>query len=216
VHDAGACPAHNPRMAEPVSVLLFDLGGVLIDYSGLEELQGLLPEPMESRTLLDRWIACPHSLAYGAGALSTDEFMSRFLLDWQIPVEPAPFLEAWQSWVRGWLPGARELLDELRPRFRLAALSNSNPAHWEKLGSLGVLDAFEVAMGSHELGLRKPDAAIFNKAIARLGVPAEAVLFFDDSRANVEAAIAAGMHGAQVDGPEAIRRHMERLGMYAA
>lgn len=199
-------------MPARVSVLLFDLGGVLIDFSGHEELQVILPRRLSVDELTAAWHACPHSLAYGAGALTTDEFIPLFRRDWGIALDDGPFLQAWQSWVRGWLPGARELLDELRPRFRLAALSNSNPAHWERLASLGVLDAFEVALGSHELGLRKPDAGIFSTALARLDVPAEAVLFFDDSRANVAAATAAGMHAAQVDGPEAIRRHLEGLG----
>lgn len=195
-------------MSEPVSVLLFDLGGVLIDFSGHEQLQALLPERLEVDELTAAWHACPHSLAYGAGSLTTAEFIPLFRRDWRIALDDEPFLEAWQSWVHGWLPGASELLDELRPRFRLAALSNSNPAHWERLAALGVLDAFEAAFGSHQLGLRKPDAAVFDTAAARLGVPAQRVLFFDDSRANVDAAIAAGMRGAHVDGPDAIRRHL--------
>jgi glucose-1-phosphatase len=192
----------------PVSVLLFDLGGVLIDYSGLEDLQPLLPEPMAPADLLARWIACPHSLAYGAGQLTTEEFMARFRRDWGIAVEPAAFMEAWDSWVRGWLPGAEALLDDLRPRYRLAALSNSNPAHWDRLARLGVLDAFDLALGSHQLGLRKPDAAIYDEALRRLDAPADAVLFFDDSRANVDAARALGMQAAHVDGPAAVRRHL--------
>lgn len=192
----------------PVSVLLFDLGGVLVDYSGLEDLQPLLPEPMAQVDLLARWSACPHSLAYGAGQLTTDEFVARFRRDWGIALEPAPFLEAWDSWVRGWLPGAEALLDDLRPRFRLAALSNSNAAHWDRLARLGMLDAFDLALGSHQVGLRKPDPAIYSEALRRLDVPADVVLFFDDSRANVEAARALGMRATQVDGPEAVRRHL--------
>lgn len=200
-------------MAEPVSVLLFDLGGVLIDFSGLEELQPLLPQPMAPAELLAAWQACPLSLAYGAGTMSTDEFVTRFREQWGIAMAPEPFLAAWRSWVRGWLPGAQTLLDQLRPRFRLAALSNSNAAHWERLEELGVLDAFEVALGSQQLGLRKPDPAIFAMAVQRLGVEAGAVLFFDDSRANVEAARAAGLHAVQVDGPDAVGRHLTDAGL---
>lgn len=200
-------------MAEPVSVLLFDLGGVLVDFSGHEQLQALLPERLEVDALTAAWHACPHSLAYGAGALATDEFIPRFRRDWGIALDDDAFLDAWQSWVRGWLPGARELLDELRPRFRLAALSNSNAAHWDRLAELGVLDAFELALGSQQLRVRKPDAEVFDLAVARLGVPAGGVLFFDDSRANVDAAQAAGLQAAQVDGPAAIRRHLVDAGL---
>ena len=58
------------------------------------------------------------------------------------------FRTAWQGWVRGWLPGAAALIQDLRLKYRLAALSNSNAAHWEQLARLGMLDAFDLALGS--------------------------------------------------------------------
>lgn len=195
-------------MPSPPTVLLFDLGGVLVDYSGLEDLRPLLPEPLDDAALLARWTACPHSLAYGAGHLTTDEFLPLFLRDWEIGLEPTAFLSAWQGWVRGWLPGAVALLDQLRPRYRLAALSNSNAAHWDCLEPLGVLAAFELALGSHQLGVRKPEPGAYRAMLDRLGVAPDSVLFFDDSAGNVEAARAIGMAAAQVDGPDAVRRHL--------
>ncbi len=195
-------------MPAPVSVLLFDLGGVLIDVAGVEGLAPLLPAPIEAEALQARWQACQSVLDYGTGLLTTDEFVARFIHEWHLPVTAPAFLDAWQASVRGWLPGAASLLDELRPRFRLAALSNSNAAHWDRLAALGVLDAFDLAVGSHQLGLRKPTPAIFDETLARLGAPASTVLFFDDSQANVEAARARGMQAAHVDGPAAVRRHL--------
>ena len=200
-------------MPPPVSVLLFDLGGVLIDFSGLAELQALLPEPTDDAALLARWTTCPHSLAYGAGQLSTSDFMARFRQDWGIALEPDALLDAWQGWVRGWLPGAADLLAELRPRYRLAALSNSNAAHWERLDALGVLGEFDLAIGSQHTGLRKPDPAIYRDALVRLDAPASSVLFFDDSGANVEAARTVGMAAVQVAGPAAVRRHLVEHGL---
>ena len=190
------------------SVLLFDLGGVLVDFSGVEDLRPLLPETLDDEALLARWAACPHSLAYGAGQLTTDEFVPLFLRDWRIDLEPAAFRAEWQGWVRGWLPGAADLIQDLRPHYRLAALSNSNAGHWEQLARLGMLDAFDLALGSHELGVRKPDTAIYREAVRRLAVPAHTVLFFDDSAANVDAARAVGMQAVHVDGPDAVRRHL--------
>jgi putative hydrolase of the HAD superfamily len=195
-------------MSSRPSVLLFDLGGVLVDYSGVEDLRPLLPESLDDEALLARWAACPYSLAYGAGQLTTEEFVPLFLRDWRIDLEPAAFRAAWEGWVRGWLPGAAELIRDLRPQYRLAALSNSNASHWEQLARLGMLDAFDLALGSHELGVRKPDPAIYREALSRLAVPADAVLFFDDSAANVDAARGVGMQAVHVDGPDAVRRHL--------
>ena len=200
-------------MAPRPSVLLFDLGGVLVDFSGVEDLRPLLPESLDDEALLARWACCPHSLAYGAGQLTTEEFVPLFLRDWRIALEPGAFRTEWQGWVRGWLPGAADLIQDLRPHFRLAALSNSNAAHWEELARLGMLDAFDLALGSHELGVRKPDPAIYREALRRLAVPADAVLFFDDSTANVDAARGVGMQAVHVDGPEAVRRHLAVAGL---
>ena len=193
-------------MSSPV--LLFDLGGVLVDFDGLDGLRALLPAPMADADLLARWTRDPLSLAYGAGQIDTDAFMAAFVDDWQLSVEPLAFRVSWDSWVKGWLPGAEALVAELATRHRVAALSNSNAAHWDRLDALGILAAFEPAMGSHELGLRKPDAAIFAAALARLDVAPSDVLFFDDSRANVEAARACGLDAVWVEGPDAVRRHL--------
>ena len=99
----------NGRMPSRPSVLLFDLGGVLVDFSGIEDLRPLLPEALDDEALLARWAACPHSLAYGAGQLTTDAVHAAVPcgtggLPWSRP----HFRAAWQGWVRGWLPGAAD------------------------------------------------------------------------------------------------------------
>lgn len=87
--------------------------------------------------------------------------------------------------------------------------------HWARLvADLGVEAEFDVAMSSHQLGLHKPDAAIFSAALERPAVPAAHVLFFEDAVIDVETASAAGMQAAMVDGPDAIRRELERRGLW--
>src|SRR6185436_6298898 len=104
------------------------------------------------------------------------------------------FLKVFRSMARSVVPGARELLAELRPRFRLAALSNSNEVHWERnFKELRVLELFDFAVSSHQVGLCKPDPAIFRVALERARLPADAVMFFDDLPANVAAARSVGI-----------------------
>lgn len=194
-------------MSEKVEVLLFDLGGVLVDFGGAEGLAALLPAPVPTAEIEARWQRCPHSLAFGSGALDVDAFADAFMRDWQIGVARDAFLAEYRSWARGFLPGARELLEELRPRYRLAALSNSNPLHWARLvEECGLSSAFEVALSSHEVGYRKPAREMYEAALARLDVAPGAVLFLDDSPANVEAAAAMGMQAAVAVGVDGVRR----------
>lgn len=202
-------------MTQRPAVLLFDLGGVLIDFAGLGELQRLLQTSDSEAALKTRWLACENSEAFGRGQVPVDEFADRFLADWQVPLGREAFLVEFRGWARGWLPGAQALLAALRQHYRLAALSNCNSVHWARLvEDLGVAAAFDLAMSSHQLGLRKPDPAIFTAALARLAVTPDQVLFFDDAPANVEAARAVGMDAAVVDGPEAIRRELARRDLW--
>jgi epoxide hydrolase-like predicted phosphatase len=197
-----------------VDLLLFDLGGVLVDFSGVREVARFLPVGTSESDIIERLSRCPHSEAFGRGQLSRQDFGERFVRDWEIDLTPERFLEEFRSWSKCLLPGAVELLASLRPRFRLAALSNSNELHWERNAQdLGVPDLFEVAISSHQVGFTKPDPRIYLATLDRLRVAADRVLFFDDLHQNVIAASALGIRAFRVDGVEGIRERatLERL-----
>lgn len=201
-------------MATAIELLLFDLGGVLVDFSGVRDIGRLLPSPTSSAEILDKWGRCPHSEAFGLGRLSVEDFAERFVRGWGITLEPNRFIQEYRGWSRCLFPGARELLSSLRPRFRLAALSNSDELHWDRNSKeIGVTDLFEMAISSHQVGLRKPDPAIFKLAMERLCVSPDAILFFDDSKANVAAASALGIRAFQVEGVEGVRECLTEQGL---
>jgi HAD superfamily hydrolase (TIGR01509 family) len=185
-------------------LLLFDLGGVLVNYTGFSEIGALLSEAVTPEELQDRWRSCGAE-GFETGHLSPAEFAAALGSVLAFNVTPEEFLDRFESWTIGLYPGAAELLAELRPRYRLAALSNSNELHWGRMRKLGVQDLFEAAFGSHELNLRKPHHAIYEEALRRLEVPAAGVVFFDDTAANVEAALEAGMQAHRVLGVDALR-----------
>ena len=146
-------------------MLLFDLGGVLVDFTGVRDIAALLSKPASRADIVERWSHCPVSYAFGVGEIGPAEFAQRFVRDWGITLEPEQFLREFRSWSRGFLPGARELLDTLRPRFRLGAVSNSNEVHWARNAELGVTQQFEFAVSSHQVGACKPDAAVYEAAL---------------------------------------------------
>lgn len=193
-----------------IDVLLFDLGGVLVEYSGVRDVAPLLRVRASEAEIVGRWSHCPHTEQFCRGKLSQRDFAERFVRDWNIDLSAEAFLREFRSWSRRLLPGAAELLASLRPRFRLAALSNSNELHWERNADLGVIGLFEIAISSHQVGVCKPDPGIYLAALDRLGVSPEAVMFFDDVRANVVAASALGIHAFQVDGVEGVRAQLKR------
>jgi putative hydrolase of the HAD superfamily len=58
---------------------------------------------------------------------------------------------------------------------------------------LGYRDRFDVSAYSWQVGVAKPDPEFFRRVVALIGVPADEVLFVDDSEANVAGARAAGL-----------------------
>ena len=74
---------------------------------------------------------------------------------------------------------------------------------------LKIIELFEFAISSHQVGLCKPHPGIYKVAIDRANVSSpEAIVFFDDLAANVEAAKSAGMRAHQVRGVDQLRERL--------
>ncbi len=205
---------NGPTAPSPPEVLLFDLGGVLVDFAGFDRLNALLAEPLSASGIRSRWLASEPVREFELGNISPAEFSERVVAEWELPVSPEEFLRAFGSWFRGFYPGVHGLLTELRGRYHLVCLSNSNRVHWESAGA-GVAPYFDAAFLSFEVGLAKPDPAIFKTVVSALGVEPHEVLFFDDSEANVEAAVGEGLQAQLVHGPEEVRARLAERGMIA-
>jgi len=65
-------------------------------------------------------------------------------------------------------------------------------------------ELFDVIVDSSEVGMRKPNPAIFRHALELLGVAAERAVFLDDAPGNVAGAEAAGLHGILVDAADPV------------
>ena len=84
--------------------------------------------------------------------------------------------------------------------FRLGVLTNNVKEfrdYWWPM--LAFEDMFDDIVDSHEVGLRKPNPAIYQLALARLGAAAERTAFLDDVPSNVSAADAVGIRGVLVE-----------------
>jgi glucose-1-phosphatase len=195
-------------------LLLFDLGGVLVEFSGMTDIHGLLLEPMEIAEANHRFSTTQAIADFEIGLLTPEEFGAAFCTDWSLNCSEAEFLSHYESWTRTMLPGAHELLSQLDGHYRLAALSNSNILHWTRSDCvLQVRAYFERALSSHQLGLRKPDPAVFLKALEELSVAPGDVVFFDDNAANVATALSLGISAHQVEGVDAVRMRLLEMNL---
>jgi len=136
---------------------------------------------------------------------------------WSMSIEPEVFLEAFASWPRGLLPGARELVRSISTASRVGCLSNTNALHADRHWTeFGIGDLFEDRFLSHEMGLVKPDRAAFEYVVAALGCPAEKILFLDDNQINVDGARAVGMRSERAQGIDAARSILASIGLSTA
>lgn len=92
-------------------------------------------------------------------------------------------------------PEVREVLDELRPNYRLAALSDAqSPWAVPEMRQVGIADYFFPIVVSGDLGYRKPDPRIFALTLRRMHLPPEEVVFVgNDMYRDIHGARQAGM-----------------------
>ena len=206
-------PSSTPTSTVPTTVV-FDLGGVLIDWDPRHLYRRLLPED-EVDPFLDEIGFAAWNHAQDAGG-SWDEAVDRLAARFPhhrdlISAYPARFPET----MTGPVPGTVELLRELHARgTRLLALTNwSAETYPHAVATFDFLSLFEDVVVSGVEGVAKPDPAVFALLVQRFDLDPAATVFVDDSPGNVDAAAAAGLQAVLFTGADDLRRDLSRLGL---
>lgn len=181
-------------------MVLFDLGGVLIELGGVEAMRGLTGLESDDE-LWRRWLGCPWVRSYERGECSAGEFAQGVVDDWGLTVAPSAFLDAFAAWPIGPYPGAEALVARVRETVPVGCLSNTNAGHCDAhFSRWPIFDAFDFRFLSYELGLLKPDRDVFDRVAELVAVPAARILFIDDNQLNVDGARDAGFTAARANG----------------
>lgn len=188
-----------------ITHIVVDMGGVLIELRWLDRVKTLLGRPVAIDEVHKIWVSAPSTVAFESGHTDFDAFAAAFIQDFDLAIAPEVVQHEFLEIVQSPLPQCNEMLSTLKPRYHLSLLSNTNPAHYERLRDrYSFFDSFDQLFLSYKIGLIKPSAAIFEHLLTVLNTPADTVAFFDDSVRNVEAARALGIHAYRVDSPTEI------------
>lgn len=196
------------------SALLFDLGGVVIEidfgraFTRWAALAGVPVDTIRSRFSFDDAYA-----QHERGEIEAAEYFVALRASLQIDLSDAELTGGWNAIYCGEVAGIRALLGTLDGRLPLYAFTNSNPTHrafWAPRYA-ELLKSFRKVFVSSEMGLRKPEAAAFAAIAREIGVPVERIMFFDDTRANVEAALAIGMPAVLVRSIDDVKKALGAL-----
>lgn len=199
----------------PIQAVIFDCGNVLCRFDNgrfLKGLSDLCGQPAEAlRTAL--YGASVLSQDYEAGRIGSHDFLEGVSTLCGTNLPEAAFIRAFTD-IFTPIPSTFDLVRKLKPRYRLGMLSNTNPWHVEHaIRHIEVFPLFDIVTLSYEVRASKPDPRIFEDALSKLNLPAEACVFIDDIPAFAQAATDMGMRGLTYTNPEALTTDLRRLGL---
>ena len=202
------------KAANDYKAALFDLGGVLVELTGVPRMMELTAHRYTVPQLWKKWITSPVIRLYESGKMSTEAFGEAIVREFEMAIEPAQYLKEFTLWPARKYPGVDELLEELKGKVVLASLSNTNALHWERVvNEMNFIHLFDYNFPSHETRLLKPDVETFLHAAKVIGVDAKEIVFFDDNEMNVEGAKNAGLDAVRVKGLEEARLQLKLRGL---
>jgi 2-haloacid dehalogenase len=199
----------------PVKAVVFDLGGVLIDWDPRYLYRKLLADEAAVEEFLAT-VATPEWNAELDGGRPFAEGVAA--LTRRHPAHAAAiaaYHERWPEMLGGDLPGSVELLAELRAAgVPLYALTNWSAETFAITRQrFEFLDWFDGLVVSGEEGMVKPDPRLFRVLLDRFGLAPEATFYVDDSPANVAAARRLGIDAVRFSDPEQLRRDLVERGL---
>ena len=162
---------------------------------------------LDEAGLWHAWLQSPAVRRFETGQGNEARFAQELIDEFELPVSAAQLLDEFAHWASGPLPGATELVLEVRGRRPVATLSNTNPIHHERLSrGSNLLEAFDRHFLSFRIGRIKPDPEIFGHVAEELGLPPARLLFLDDNPSNVEAARGQGLRARLARGVDEARQ----------
>jgi epoxide hydrolase-like predicted phosphatase len=172
-----------------VAAVVFDMGGVLTEppFLGLEQYAVRLGLPSDALAQFFR--GDPTMARLETGAISSREFFKYVCVSCQdryaVSVDIHELARAAEMGER-LRPAALELVAEVHRQVKTGLLTNNvKTAGWRQGFPF---DEFDVIVDSSDVGIRKPDPAIYRHLIEALALDPGSIVFFDDFEENVRAA----------------------------
>ncbi|MFD1912456.1 HAD family hydrolase [Halodurantibacterium flavum] len=195
-----------------MKAIVFDIGNVLVQW---DPHQAFL-ETLGTREAVDGFMARVDFYGWNlendrgrsiAGTLDAFEGQDRDLL--------AAYKDRFHLTIASPVTGTWDLLDRLSVRHPIHAITNWSAETWPTGMAVHprIAEVFGVTIVSGEVGLLKPDPAIFALLCDRAGLDAGDCLFIDDSEKNVAGARAFGMEAHHFTGAEALERDLTARGL---
>lgn len=188
-----------------ITHIVLDMGGVLVQLEWAERIGPLLGQAIAIDDLHRLWVNAKSTTDFESGRLEFDDFATAFIQEFDLSVSSETVKHEFLEFVQGPMLNCNQVLAWLKGNYALSLLSNTNPAHYDRLRDrYDFFQYFDQLFLSYKIGLMKPDPAIFHYVSKHLKASPESIAFFDDSTGNVEAARSVGMQAYRVDSPDEV------------
>jgi len=194
--------------------IFFDLGNVILPFDPGILAKKLIAHSSYSEDEILRLLWNPNlGMLLETGKITPEEFFLGVKKACGLKMSFDEFLEAFNAIFKEDLKVV-DLLSQLKTKYPIGLISNTNVAHMDYIRKtfsfLSLIDAFIL---SHEVGLRKPDPAIYWHALERLKVEPRQAIFIDDTIENVKAAHSIGIEAIQFSSADKLCRSLSELGI---
>lgn len=198
--------------------IIFDLGGVLIDWNPRYLFDTFFENTADADYFLEHiatsdWNETQdggRSLADGTAVLLQSHPEEK----WRAAI--LAFYGRWKEMLGGSIEGTVSILKELinDPRYRVLALTNWSGETWPvALEEFEFLHWFEGVLVSGQEGMRKPADAFYQLMMDRYDITKETALFIDDNQRNVDASIKFGLDAILFTDADGLRLDLENRGV---
>jgi putative hydrolase of the HAD superfamily len=207
-----------------ITVILFDVGGVLLtngwDHRERAAVYAHFGLTAEEQSAIEARHPEPND-AWERDAISTRQYLDQVVFFTSRSFTREQFYSQMQSVSLPLQNGAQRTLQALAASKQVMAghvvlglLNNeSRDLHEHRMAAYGIGALVRLQFSSCYLGLRKPDQAMYRRALDILSVPSQCVLFIDDREENVSAAREAGMHSIRFTGEAELEAALTEQGL---
>ena len=183
--------------------VVFDMGGVLLDYQPIKACRHFAPDEASARAICAALFDAPEWKCLDHGTMTEDEALAvaQSRLPQGLHAAAALVMAHWDDYAFEPTPGMAELIAKLkRGGRRVYLLSNAGLRLRSYQWRLPSVSLFDGLLVSAEERMVKPDAAIYRRLCERFGLAPEECFFIDDLIANVEGARNVGFSATVFDG----------------